>query len=326
MSEPRTTRRHELLRRVHHHRLTAISVLPSLITLINALCGFAAIVFAGSSTHTFTFNNTELSNFYIAAFLIFVAMIADTLDGRIARMSHNTTSFGGQLDSLCDIVSFGLAPAYLVLRVLQQNIPQLISPPQAFAGFIERFLWVAVAVYLACAAIRLARFNVENEEDETSHMSFVGLPTPAAAGVVASIVLFYEDILIHSQDYAAWLFTVTQWTIISILPFATIGAGILMVSRIVYPHMFNQYFKGRKPLTHLLWAIFAICLIVWLLEKTLVVCFCGFALSGLIKRALHKGPTEEPAEDDQDQPEDIDQPNESDQTDDEATQPAPQDN
>lgn len=314
MSRSHRTRRHELLRRVRHHRLTAIAVLPSLITLINAFCGFAAIVLAGSNTTKFVINNIERSNFYVAAFLIFVAMIADTLDGRIARLSHTTSSFGGQLDSLCDIVSFGLAPAYLVLMIMQTNISQLVSLPQAFTGFVDRFIWVAVAVYFACAAIRLARFNVENEEDETSHMSFIGLPTPAAAGVIAGIVIFYEDILIHSQAYAAWLFTVAQWTIISILPFVTIGAGLLMVSRVVYPHMFNQYFKGRKPLTHLLWAIFAICLIVWLLEKTLVVCFCGFAISGAVKWALQKKHAAEPT---------VDQP---DQSASDVTQPAPQDN
>ena len=310
----RNARRHELLRRVRHHRLTAIAVLPSLITLINAFCGFAAIVLAGSNTTKFVINNIERSNFYIAAFLIFIAMIADTLDGRIARLSHTTSSFGGQLDSLCDIISFGLAPAYLVLMIMQTNITQLVSLPQAFIGFIDRFIWVAVAVYFACAAIRLARFNVENEEDETSHMSFIGLPTPAAAGVIAGIVIFYEDILIHSQDYAAWLFTAAQWTIISFLPFVTIGVGLLMVSRVVYPHMFNQYFKGRKPLTHLLWAVFAICLIVWLLEKTLVVCFCGFAISGAVKWALQKKHAAEPTDD---QP---------DQSASDVTQPAPQDN
>lgn len=284
----RNARRHELFRRVRHHRLTAIAVLPSLITLINALCGFAAIVFAGSGTDKFSFYNKDLSSFYVAAFLIFVAMIADMLDGRIARMSHTTSSFGGQLDSLCDIVSFGLAPAYLALRVLETYLTELISLPHAFSGFLERFIWVAVAVYLACAAIRLARFNVENEEDETSHMSFVGLPTPAAAGVVASIVLFYEGIVSPLEVHISWLFTAAQWIIISALPFVTIGAGLLMVSRVVYPHMFNQYFKGRKPVTHLLWAIVIIILIAWLLEITLLVCFCGFAIIGIVKRVTDK--------------------------------------
>ncbi len=314
MSRSHRTRRHELLRRVRHHRLTAIAVLPSLITLINAFCGFAAIVLAGSNTEMFLVYNIEHSNFYIAAYLIFVAMIADTLDGRIARLSHTTSSFGGQLDSLCDIISFGLAPAYLVLRVLQENLPQLVSPPQAFAGFIERFIWIAVAVYFACAAIRLARFNVENEEDETSHMSFVGLPTPAAAGVIASIVLLYEGMVVPLRDHLPLLFTAAQWITIAVLPFVTIGAGLLMVSRVVYPHMFNQYFKGRKPLTHLLWAIFAICLIVWLLESTLVVCFCGFAISGAVKWALQKKHVAEPTDDQLDQPAG------------DVTQPAPQDN
>ena len=212
--------------------------------------------------------------------MIFFAMIADMLDGRVARMSHTTSSFGGQLDSLCDIISFGVAPAFLMLRVLEYKLTELIKPPILIEGFLVRFIWLSAAVYLSCAAIRLARFNVENEEDETEHLVFVGLPTPAAAGVLASLIIFYEVIL-PELGKDSLLFAAVQAIIMYCLPFVAMGIAVLMISRIRYSHPLNRYLKGRKPLTHLLWLGGAIGL-VWLcgLENALVITFCGFAISG----------------------------------------------
>ena len=276
-------RRDELIRRVKHHRLTAIAVLPSLITLINALCGFAAICFASNVKGQFLFYDLKLSYFAMAGYLIFIAMIADMLDGRIARMSNMTSDFGGQLDSLCDIISFGVAPAYLVLKVMQHKMTELVAPPELFVGFVQRFIFLAAGVYVACAAIRLARFNVENEEDESAHMSFEGLPTPAAAGVIASMIIFYEGLIAPWTVHESLFFEIVEGVIIYALPFVTIAVAGLMVSRVVFPHLFNQYFKGRKPMTNLLLALISICLIVWVHEWALLICFCGFALAGSVK-------------------------------------------
>ena len=99
-----------LLRRVRRQRLQNITILPSLVTIINGICGFAAIVF------------TSKNEFNMACYVILLAMIADMLDGRLARMSKTTSSFGGQLDSLCDVVSFGAAPAFLMLKVLESEL------------------------------------------------------------------------------------------------------------------------------------------------------------------------------------------------------------
>lgn len=273
-------RKHDLLQRVQKQRLKYIAILPSLITLINGICGFAAICFASEGGRTF--EKFDIPYFAVSGYLIFIAMIADMLDGRVARMSHSTSSFGGQLDSLCDIVSFGVAPAFLIFKVLHFKLLDLVNPPMFFTGFLQRFIWIAAAVYLVCSAIRLARFNVENEEDETAHMDFIGLPTPAAAGVLASLVVYYEDLRLrlgHDNTF----FIVCEQIIIYLLPFVTIGIAVLMISRVSFPHVFNYYLKGRKPLTNLVWALVIIALIIWFLEMALVVCFCGFALVGYLR-------------------------------------------
>jgi len=286
-SKAQSARKRNLLRRVRRQRLKYIAILPSLITLLNGICGFAAIGFASKGTELFSFHKFDLSGFAVAGYMIFFAMIADMLDGRVARMSHTTSSFGGQLDSLCDTISFGVAPAFLMLKVLDYKLIALTGVAEAFIGFLDRFIWLTAAIYVACAAIRLARFNVENEEDETAHMSFVGLPTPAAAGVLASLIIFYQDML-PAVGQGSWIFAIGENVIIYSLPFVAIGISVLMISRIRYSHVLNQYLKGRKPLEHLVWSLIVIGLIYWSLQSALLIMFCGFALSGFVRWFYYK--------------------------------------
>jgi CDP-diacylglycerol--serine O-phosphatidyltransferase len=256
------------------HRLKTIALLPSLITLVNGICGFTAIGLMSRGPQ-----------FYAdAAYMIFFAMIADMLDGRVARISKTTSSFGGQLDSLCDVISFGAAPAFLMLSLLLTHHRQLVGSAELFLGdFFERFIWLAAVTYLSCAAVRLARFNVENEEDETAHMAFTGLPSPASAGVIAALVL-YSEYLLHDKAASKSLFAVLHQSILYILPFVTFGCGFLMVSRMRYPHLFNQMFRGRKPVTYLYSAIFvAGMLFLCGLQFSLVLSFSIFALSGPVR-------------------------------------------
>jgi len=283
----------DLLRNVRKQRLKYIAILPSLITLINGICGFAAICFTSEGIEgNFELYKLDLPYFAVSGYLIFIAMIADMLDGRVARMSHSTSSFGGQLDSLCDIISFGVAPAFLVFNIMDYKLTTLVDPAPFFSGFLQRFIWLAAATYLVCAAIRLARFNVENEEDETAHMNFVGLPTPAAAGVIASLVVFYQDVLLEgvlqTVGHNSRIFSIGEGIIIYSLPFVTIGVAILMISRVRFPHFLNQYLKGRKPLTHIAWGLVVMFLILFFLQTALVVSFCGFAIFGYVKWILHK--------------------------------------
>jgi CDP-diacylglycerol--serine O-phosphatidyltransferase len=224
----------------------------------------------------------------MAGYMILLAMIADMLDGRLARMSKATSSFGGQLDSLCDIISFGVAPAFLMLKVLEYKLASLAEFNIVVESFLHRFVWVAAAAYISCAAIRLARFNVENEEDESSHMSFVGLPTPAAAGVVVSLVIFHQETLPELSARSTYAYTICENAIIYALPVLVLGVAVLMVSRIRYPHILNQYIKGKKPFAHLMRVLLFLGLIIWSRQAVLVLIFCGFVASGFIKWLYYK--------------------------------------
>ena len=258
--------RERLFRRVHRHRVKYITVLPSLITLLNGVFGFTAIVFASRGADK---GIAGFSYFSMAGYMILLAMVADMLDGRLARMSQSTSSFGGQLDSLCDLISFGVAPAFLMLKVIETRL-ELVTP---FSGnLFNRFIWLAALAYVSCATIRLARFNVENEENEASHMSFAGLPTPAAAGAVTSLIIFHQEMVSDME----WL--------IFLLPFLALSTAALMVSRIRYPHVLNVYLKGKKPFSYLTRVLLFLGLVVWWrLQPALMVIFVVFAFSGVAR-------------------------------------------
>jgi CDP-diacylglycerol--serine O-phosphatidyltransferase len=263
----------KLLRRVRKHRLRSVTIFPSLVTLLNGVCGFAAIAAAGSDKKAFA----------LAGYLIVLAMIADMLDGRLARMSHNTSSFGGQLDSLCDVISFGVAPAFIMLRMLEYKLVALAELYPGGAAFLRRFIWLAAAAYIVCAVIRLARFNVENEQDESAHMSFMGLPSPAAAGVVISLIIFHQEALGEFTTKDTLLYSVCENVIVYALPFAALASAVLMVSRIRYPHVLNQYIRGKKPFAHFIKVLLLLGLIIWSRQTALVIMFCGFAATGFAK-------------------------------------------
>lgn len=273
-----------LLRAVRKQRLKYITVLPSLVTLINGACGFASIVLASHAGQTDVAGGLDVYQhfpfFSVASYMIFIAMLADMLDGHLARISQNTSSFGGQLDSLCDVISFGVAPAFLMLRVVETGVT--FNNP-ALDIFIYRFLWLAAAIYVSCAAIRLARFNVENEEDEANHMNFSGLPSPAAAGVIASLIVLNQDIVKKIDGTQPFFSYMGHNIIIAALPFVALAVAVLMVSRIRYPHILNQYLRGRKPFAYLIRAIVFLVIIIVSFEVALVLVFCSFAISGFMK-------------------------------------------
>ena len=176
--------------------IRAVAVLPTLFTLGNLVCGFFAIVvlariekpigieamptpkidsarelidMIGSSDPT--------HNLMLSGALILLAMFFDAVDGQVARLTRRTSDFGAQLDSLCDLVSFGLAPAILLVKMCPQ-----------FTSLHSEAVWTIAALFVCCAALRLARFNVESDDND-DHMSFAGLPTPAAAAAIASFAI-----------------------------------------------------------------------------------------------------------------------------------------
>lgn len=274
--------KNSLLRRVRRQRLNYIAILPSLVTVLNGVCGFTAIIYASKDPNQ---SIGPYSCFAIAGYLVILAMVADMLDGRLARMSQSTSSFGGQLDSLCDIISFGIAPAFLMLKVLEH---ELLLAGLGDEKLLHRFIWLAGAAYISCAAIRLARFNVENEEDESAHMSFIGLPTPAAAGVIVSLIIFNQETLPEILDKNTMAYALCESVIMYALPLLVLGVGMLMVSRFRYPHVFNQYLKGKKPFAQLIWMLVVAFFAFWQLPATLVLVFCTFAASSVVKRLYHR--------------------------------------
>src|SRR5436853_85143 len=181
-------------------RRKGIYILPNLFTLAALFGGFYAIVMAMNG------------RFELAAAGVFCAMVLDSLDGRVARMTNTQSAFGEQMDSLSDMVSFGAAPA-------------LIAYEWALKG-IGRWGWIAAFVYCACAALRLARFNVNT--GTVDKRWFQGLPSPAAAALVTGFIWLLDEAgLLRGQD--AWL----SWTQITwIMFFLTLYAGLTMVTNV----------------------------------------------------------------------------------------------
>jgi CDP-diacylglycerol--serine O-phosphatidyltransferase len=235
-------------------------------TLANLVCGFFAIVVAARverqenalvphSARIGTMSplkaikaldpKDDTHNCMLSGWLIFLAMLFDALDGHVARLSKSTSDFGAQLDSLCDLVTFGVAPAILLVKMCP-----------AFTFSHKDTVWVIAAAFAACAAMRLARFNVETDDND-DHMHFTGLPSPAAAAAIASFgILFYELRREGSTLPVQYAQTVDVW-MQNILPYFAVLVALLMVSRIPYPHVVNQMFS-QGSFAHMVTLLFAL--------------------------------------------------------------------
>ncbi|MGC9453469.1 MAG: CDP-diacylglycerol--serine O-phosphatidyltransferase [Phycisphaerae bacterium] len=233
-------------KRLHHVRrriLRSTDLLPAMFTMLNGIAGFASIHYATREA----VGEARLEHLALAAWLILAAMVCDMLDGRLARMTRRTSDFGGQLDSICDVISFGVAPAVLVVRtstaVLRGQVESLTFLPNL--PVLERLIWCVAAIYVACAALRLARFNVETEDHATGHLRFTGLPTPGAAAVTLTLTL----LLVHLEGTGkSWLSGAWPVGIVAVLlPATMVATALLMVSRVPYPHLLNQYLHAKRP-------------------------------------------------------------------------------
>lgn len=290
----REHRRRRMRRRGRRAYIRSVYFLPSLATLGNALCGFGAMYVAA-------FDATNVGHdpwaqwlfgyrFLAAAYLIFFAMIFDALDGRLARFARHTTDFGGQLDSLADVVSFGAAPAFIALLLFKSEGPQL-------PFMVSRLIWAIGALYFSCAAIRLARFNVSNEHGEQHHFSFLGLPSPGAAGAVVALVLMQQDLRQWADEPGFGQHGLRAAAAICLycLPVIVGVAGPLMVSNIRYPHVVNRYLRGRRPLMRLIAGVVLVLLLIVAHRYVLGVACVGYALQGLVWTLLLKMRPKQPA-------------------------------
>ncbi len=236
--------------------LKKVPVLPSLITLGNLFFGFlamakvadAVMLSARGQQHP-EFSSDVQHVLEVASILVFVAMVFDALDGTVARLTRQTTKFGAQLDSLADVVTFGVAPAFLAKVLIEFHH----RPPIQLLPFHPKIYYVAAAVYVLCAALRLARFNVESAgPSPEDHKEFKGLPSPAAAAIVCSLVAF-KCAPPDPSELSHWLLPDgARDAIVQALPLVLVFVGLLMVSRLPYPHVMYQLVRKRHSFPYLL--------------------------------------------------------------------------
>lgn len=272
-------------------RLRTIAMLPTLLTLGNLYFGFLAIYYCGREMHdvgagvsaaavlTLKSERWEaLAPTYlsIASLMLVAAMLCDAFDGRVARLTYRTSKFGELMDSLADVVSFGAAPALMMVTLVRRELFEWT--PYVPFGF-ERFGQAAVligGVFACCTALRLARFSVEASIEEAAHSGFRGLPSPGGAGAVISLVFLHD----HWDASGGWA---TGADIITkALPLCTLVIALLMVSRIPYTHALNVLLR-RRPFGHAVTALLVVPLILLYTEQSLTILAWGFALSGPIR-------------------------------------------
>ena len=275
---PGTPRR--TARSVRRHVTTkTISILPTLFTLANLLCGFVAVFLASRpATTPMPFGWTPLT---FAALFVFVGQICDALDGRVARLTRSTSDLGEQLDSMADMVSFGVAPAFILVQVVQVQGPYFTDTGDTF---FDRLGLVIACIYVACAGLRLARFNVGLHDDAAprKHYHFEGLPSPGAAGTVAGLAL------LHQHQWAGHpegpLADAAAYTLLAV----TLLCALAMVSRLPYVHVVNRYVRGRAPFGSVAVAVIVLLLTLLWPQPAIAGAFVVYALSAplgtLIKR------------------------------------------
>ena len=228
-------------------RKRAVYLIPNLLTTGNLFSGLFSILAV--------FN----ANYLAAAIAILVALIFDMLDGKSARWTNSTSQFGVEYDSLADLVSFGVAPGLLIYS-WALNSHGMLGSAVMFA-------------FVACGALRLARYNVMASSGESKY--FTGLPIPAAASVVATLVIFDHHIVRMGAEVKPLLILIMTLTL-----------AFLMVSTIKYRSFKDLKFRDGHHFDYLVWAILALMLVIAWPQLMLFVVFAGYAVSGPLERAL----------------------------------------
>jgi CDP-diacylglycerol--serine O-phosphatidyltransferase len=240
-----------------------IYFLPNLFTAGNLMCGFFALtwIFKYQAGGDFTFIQNAIK-------LILAAFVFDLFDGRVARLSRRESPFGREFDSIADVVSFGVAPAFLVYRII---LPDFVKTG-----------WMVAAIYLLCGGIRLARFNVLSQVNEGKHKGsgeFIGLPIPSAAAMVVSVTLFMMWLAGEGRYLGAWRFG---------LPALMLLVAGLMVSNVRYPAFKQVEWTARKSVAAFAGVVVIVMLLVYHFEVTLAVLFVSYMLYGLVRPWISK--------------------------------------
>jgi len=236
-------------------RRRGIYLLPNIFTTAAMFAGFYAVV-ASMNGH-----------FEKAAIAIFIAMILDGVDGRVARMTNTQSEFGAEYDSLADMVSFGVAPALVMYQWSLSSMADL-------GWQWGKLGWLAAFVYTACAAMRLARFNTQVGIADKRY--FQGLPSPAAAAVVAGLVWVGVDNSVIGADIA------------KAAVILMISLGLLMMSNILFYSFKEVHFKGKVSFISLVAIVLILALATIDTPKALFIGFALYGLSGPVLSILRK--------------------------------------
>jgi CDP-diacylglycerol--serine O-phosphatidyltransferase len=246
-----------------------IYFLPNLLTAANLFCGFVALTKIVEADIT----SGDSSQIHLALIFILLACIFDLFDGRVARMGGVESPFGREFDSLADLISFGVAPAFLVHRVVLKDLIE--GHPEAG--------WFIASIYLICGAFRLARFNCLAAQREGNAKEFLGFPIPSAAALVASLTLFM--MWWDEKNFA-------KGALRYVLPALMLFLSFMMVSEVKYPSFKSLDLRATRTFTKTLIAIVFIGSIVIFREKILVfvlpVFFTVYLIYGFIRPRISR--------------------------------------
>ncbi|MDR2201106.1 MAG: CDP-diacylglycerol--serine O-phosphatidyltransferase [Puniceicoccales bacterium] len=243
-----------------------IYLLPNLFTATNLFCGFLSIIRCIQARYSVQDVATIHRYYQQAVWLILFAGVSDMLDGRVARLKKKESLFGMEFDSICDMVSFGVAPALMVFLLI-------LSPVGEFS-FFRQLGWLFGFIYLLCAAVRLARFNVITSpllprDDPHPSSDFLGLPVTVAAGVVASFVL-----IVNSYDLN---------TFAIFLPPLMLFIAYLMVSNIPFPSFKKINWNTKTRLSTFIFIIAVLVTIMWFHEIAWAIVFLSYISYGIVR-------------------------------------------
>ncbi len=259
-----------------------IYFLPNLLTAGNLFCGFVALT---KIVDADPFADNYFGQIKLALAFILLACIFDLFDGRVARMGGIESPFGREFDSLADLISFGVAPAFLVQRVVLADV---------FGGY-HRISWFIASIYLLCGAFRLARFNcLSAMPARGGSRDFLGFPIPSAAGLVASLTL----LIIHFNEKEK---TLGHWNYLIAVVLLFLSA--MMVSTVRYPSFKSLGLRSTSTFTKMILAALFVGCIVVLQEKILYYVlpafFTAYLVYGFVRPSLSRAWRREIEEDDE---------------------------
>ena len=275
-----------------------IYLLPNLFTAGNMLCGFLAIKNCIEARFTSLTPEGRADHYHMAVWFILFACVCDLFDGRVARATKRESLFGAEFDSIADTVSFGVAPALMACF--------LVIKPEVTAN-VQLVTWLLAFIYLLCAGVRLARFNVltnplvPGNEKRAAGGDFVGLPSPAAAGMIASLVLVLSDMMVSPGQKDPFEQAVQHWPWV-LLPVMLI-ISFLMVSNVRFPSFKKLDWTARAKTRGFILIIILGAVIFRYPQYSFPAVFLGYVVYSLFRHAfLLKKSEMDPAPDDDDEP------------------------